>query len=231
MDEHEDHESLTDYPIDEDYVDPPDKQPADVNVSDDAVDSYERDPQFLPPKKSTDLSHTYGRQAGDGVKDSVSEEIDQRKIPERDDRGGTRTGMDISNVDGYYKKEIIRSGKLRTRAEWLRMLQDGYRDNYYRDETFKMDNDAWIETFASKLSLTEYQTTRISRIIDSVKLNHFGRRTVEIVVLAAIQYVAGEDNRDVTSEEMFKTLVATTDTSLSEVERTKELLESKSPLL
>lgn len=230
MENYDDHESLTDFPIDSDYIDN-EQQRADIDVSDEKVDEYERDPQFLPSKQSADLSHTYGRQAGDGPQTRVEVEQAERDMSSHNKRGGTRTGMDIGDAEGYYDQKIIRNGKLRTRAEWLNMLQDGYRDEDYTNDSYKMDNAVWVDTFCSKLSVTPYQQARVQHLIESVSLNHFGRRTVEIIVLAAIQEVAEADSRDVTGEQMFKTIVSTVDTSLSEVERTKELLNEKSPLL
>lgn len=230
MENHDDHESLTDFPIDSDYIDN-EQQRADIDVSDEKVDEYERDPQFLPPKQSTDLSHTYGRQAGDGVKNSIEEEIDQRTVPERGNRGDTRTGMDINEADGYYAERIIRNGNLRTRAGWLKMLQDGYMQSEWREEGRKMDNQRWMDTFASKLDLTSHQRKRVERIIKSVRLDHFASYTVEIIVLAAIKIVTKDDDRHVSQEKTFLNLIESIDYSQHDIKRCEELLTEKSNLL
>lgn len=157
--------------------------------------------------------------------------IDRRAVSDRDDRGGTRTGMDPNEAGGYYAQRIIRDGKTRTRASWLNLLQDGYRDKRRAVENSKMDYNGWIDTFCANLDLTPYQKQRVRKIITDVNLNHFGPYTVEMVVLATISLVAEADGRFIRDERAYHKLVMGVDTSLKTIKNIRSLLHEKSQMV
>lgn len=227
---------MTNRGTDRDYIDPPSER-ADVFVDGEEIDEHERNPQQIPaerhkspPHKSVDLSHTFGRMEGDGSGSHSDVQIDARKATERDDRGG-KTGMDTSEASGFYDETIVRDGKRRSRAEWLLLLNNGYRSKQRKSENEQADNERWIDTFTSRLDMTEYQTERVKTIIDSVNMKHFGHYTVEMIVLAAITLAAQADGRMIRDERTFHQLVIDTDTSMKTINRIRELLREKSDLL
>lgn len=224
----DDHPKLTDYDIDDDYIGV-DPQRAEITDDEDKyVPQDERDVRW-PQQPSVDTSHTFGRMEGDGSGNRTDEQIDARTATERDDRGG-ETGMDVSDADGYYGERIIREGKQRSRAEWLLLLNNGFRSKERKQENQEADNQRWLDAFTAQLSLTDYQKSRVETIINSVNMAHFGTYTVEIITLGTISLVTQEDNRMIRDERAFKELLVDVNGSLRDIRRVRTLVKEKSDL-
>lgn len=228
--EQEDHKALRDVRIDSDYIDV-ESESVDISVDANDLDKKERE-RGIPPSsyQSVDLSHTFGRMRGDGSGTAIDESIDSKEAYDRDDRGGD-TGMDISDAQGHYADTIIREGKTRSRAEWLQLLNNGYRESW-ESESRERDNQMWLDTICSRVDVTPHQKAKTKRIIDSVRMDKFGGRpyTVEIITLAALSLATEADRRMVREERTYRKLVADLDQNTKTIRKCREMIKDKSPL-
>ena len=233
MSEHDAHPALSGYDIDDEYIDVEPQRSA-INIDEEQRDTPPDKREVCKPnnvagEQSVDMSHVFGRMQGDGSQTFGDLQIDARKATERDDRGG-ETGMDVSDAGGYYSEKIIRDGKQRTRAEWLLLLNNGYRSQSRKQDNQTADNERWIDTFTAQLELTDYQISEVRRIIKSIDMSKFGTYTVEIIVLAAISMVTQQDDRMVRDERKYKKLLVAANGDFRDIRRVRNLIKEKSPL-
>ncbi len=204
---------LDDYPVDDDYIDVEEAQ-ADTSRSNEI--------RF-------DASHTFDR-SDDGTAGTPRDvEIDAQTISERDDRGQTRTGFNPSEAsDGIMSKSVTRDGKEQTFAQWLRTLQDGYRDSSRKEENMREEERKFIETTTSFLGMTEYQSERVKHIIDGMNFRYLGPYPMETAVLATISIVANEDDRWIREEDEYERLVSDIDSSMKDIKNVRQLVKNNS---
>lgn len=214
--------TLDDHPIDDDYIDV-DKQPADISTHEPTDDELQY---------KFDASHTYDRSNAGVSGDASKVPIDEKRVVDRDDRGGTRTGFLAADVsDGYLSRAVTREGKTQKYAQWLMTLQDGHRAPNRDVDNSKADDRRYSDTFTSALDMTTHQRRRVERIVDSVNMKHMAHYPSEIVILGIISIVANEDDRWVRDEHTFKELVTSLDGSMDDVKNARILVKQKSDML
>lgn len=204
---------LDEYPIDTDYIGV-DEQRADVTAG---------------STETFDASHTYDRSNDGGTGTERDVKIDAQTVSERDDRGQTRTGFNpFEASEGVLSKSVTRSGKTRSYAEWLMLLQNGYRDTSRKTENMREEEKKFIETATSYLEMSTYQRERVKHIINGMNFRYLGPYPMEAAVLAAISIVANEDDRWVREEETFKRLVTDIDGSMRDIKNVRQLVKQNS---
>ena len=211
--------SLEDYPVDDDYI----------GVEEQAAEIPQTEGEF-----KLDIAHTYDRSdtAMSGTARDV--EIDRRTVTDRDDRGGTRTGFNPSEAtESNLSKMVIRDGKKRSKAQWLLLLQQGYRDISMSraQQNADAETQSYIETFTSAVEMNSYQRDRTEAIVESINMAHMAHYPREVIILATISIVANEDDRWIRDESGFKGLVSDLDASLEDIKNARMLVKGKSSLL
>lgn len=205
--------TLDDYPVDDDYIGV-EEQAAEVSQSD---------------EYRYDGSHTYDRSDIGMAGTARDVEIDRRDVTDRDDRGGTRTGFNSNEAnEGVLSKIVIRDGSVWKYADWLRLLQIGYRDKTRKAENENFDTQSYMEMFTSRLDMTTYQDERVRKIINSIDMSNMAHYPKEVVVLAVISIVANEDDRWIRDERTYKDLVTDLDSSMEDIKNTRRLVKEKS---
>jgi hypothetical protein len=207
---------LTEFPVDGDYIDV-ETRTATLERSDDY---------------RYDASHTFDRSDEGGTGTARDVEIDRKRVIDRDDRGRTRTGFDPADAEeGEMARTVYREGKKWVYAQWLRTLQNGYRDSDRDIENSSNDRESYVDVFCSRLDMTPYQQKRVQSIVDSVNMKHMAHYPTEIVVMAIISVVANEDDRWIREEDMFKELVRDLDGSMQAIKNARILVKRKSDLI
>lgn len=153
-------------------------------------------------------SHLVSRRANDGSRDDMrGDKFDEKRFEHRDQRAETDTMFYRHEIDDLPVSE-------RRKAEFRRMHKwqegedafDEYSENWQSRE--QQNREEWkrrvVDTFTSRLELTDYQCKRTEHIVmDVLSINSFGHFSVEQVTIGVINCVARGDGRRIEKEEQF----------------------------
>lgn len=212
------HPSLDNYPIDDEYI----------GVTEQQASTHESDVDDPPYKY--DASHEFDRTDTAMSGTEIDVKFDRKPVSDRDERGGTRTGFNAADADGFLGEQIYRNGKYQSRARWLMTLQNGYRDISLSraSQNSEMDRNHIVDTFSSRLDLTTHQHRRVKMVADEANMNEMAHYPIEVVVLAIISIVTNEDDRWIREEDMFKNMVRDVDGSMQGIKNSRNLVKRKS---
>lgn len=181
-------------PVDSDYVDRPDKKPADVSINEDEREMAAKG-QFWTNEESGVTLDT-GMTAGPGAE--TDNLIDMNAIEENDGRSTGRTFF--YGKSGEFSEPVSESGPYHNmdRGERLAKYNDGWRinDNTRATQNSKVFQRKFCALTAEQLGLTPNQAKRVEGIVMGINLRHMGPYATETVVLSAATLVADEDAID-----------------------------------
>lgn len=213
-------------PVDDEYIDVK-KRRADVSTGDEDEydDNLHRSPESAQISDMSahkiDMSHRFDDASGAGASNQTDELIDENAIMQNDGRAPTNTFFYVVEAPERKQQQFAR----------MYRHQEGVGDPDRRSQNRPADNRRDVEIFCAFVELGQYQTERVTAIVEDLELQHMAHYSVQEVVLGAITLVANERGRFIRDEDDFKQLVEDSGSDMYTVKRVRQLTRRKSDLV
>lgn len=194
--------TLDDYPIDKDYIDPPEPE---------EIEPVEEE----RTQEEIDKTHTFlsGEQA-----ETAEIQWDRMAIEQNDGRGDHATM--------FYGKDAATPDE-RERYERLASVNEGMRESgrEHKSKSNVVDKANFAKTCCSALEMTGFQQERVVWLTERVNVNMFGHYSYEHIILALISIVANEDGRWIRDEPKFQDMMVANEIDLLQIRRLRIMMK------
>ena len=198
-------------------------------MSDDhpALDKYDIDDDYCDVDNEPETRH----------RPDACHQSDTRYLASSNDRQFTAKRDDM--------KDSMNDGRSLTRTTFhghdeqykrLAKINDGMYHSSRRTQNRKAETRRWIQTLCTRLEVSDYVASRVTRVIKSINMKHLGMYSKPEAILATIELVEGETRmerggRPLHNEPMFHTLSKDIDSDIDTLRRVRSLMRQKSDLL